>query len=239
MKKLVIIFIIIAIITFIIIIGLNIKKNSLNIQESSISKDMAYEGVNNYCHSAYDWNIAKDNPSIMYVEMGEETESDYQVIFCSYTGAFVYFYVNKSTGSTRLVEYVPNLNIESEAGTINLFDYLNKNSSANSTNKNIKYQFTSADNDAVKGNAKILKVYELTEKNMNFEYNGGFDFSKNTIDRNITGTAKENGKNKYDYEENVLEHQYKIVFEFNENKDTVKVSEYDNSDKINEIDLYI
>ena len=30
---------------------------------------MAYEGVSNYCHSAYDWSIAKDNPSIMYVQM--------------------------------------------------------------------------------------------------------------------------------------------------------------------------
>ena len=47
---------------------------------------MAYEGVNNYCHSEYDWSVAKENPSIMCVEMGEETDSAYQVIFRSYTG---------------------------------------------------------------------------------------------------------------------------------------------------------
>ena len=87
---------------------------------------MAYEGVNNYCHSEYDWSVSKDNPSITYVEMGNETEEEYKVIFRSYTGAFVYFYVNKDSGTTKVVEYVPALNVENEIGTINLFDYLDK-----------------------------------------------------------------------------------------------------------------
>jgi len=93
---------------------------------STITADMAYEGVNNYCHSAYDWSVAKDNPNIMYLTMGEETDSTYQVIFRSYTGAFVHFYVNKTSGTTRMVEKVPSLNVEEEAGTIDLFDYLEK-----------------------------------------------------------------------------------------------------------------
>ena len=93
-------------------------------QSSTIAAEMAYEGISNYCHSEYDWSIAEDNPSIMNIEMGEETESEYQIVFRSYTGALVYFYVDKASGSTRLVDYVPTLNIESEAGTINLFDYL-------------------------------------------------------------------------------------------------------------------
>ena len=92
----------------------------------TITKDMAYEGVDNYCHSTYDWSVAKDNPSIMYVTMGEETDSEYEVIFRSYTGAFVHFYVDKKTGTTRMVEKVPNLDVEEETGTINLFDYLEK-----------------------------------------------------------------------------------------------------------------
>ena len=87
---------------------------------------MAYEGVNNYCHSNYDWSVAEENPSIMYVTMGEETESEYQVIFRSYTGAFVYFYVEKTSGKTRMVEHVPSLDVEEEAGTIDLFDYIEK-----------------------------------------------------------------------------------------------------------------
>ena len=87
---------------------------------------MAYEGVSKYCHSMYDWNTAKENPSIMYVQMGEETDSAYQVVFRSYTGAFVNFYVNKATGTTRMEEYIPTLDIRSKAETIYIFDYLEK-----------------------------------------------------------------------------------------------------------------
>ena len=29
----------------------------------TITKEMAYEGVNNYCHKEYDWSVAKDKPS--------------------------------------------------------------------------------------------------------------------------------------------------------------------------------
>ena len=97
-----------------------------NSSQSEITADMAFEGVNNYCHREYDRSVAKDNPDIMYVQMGEETDSVYQVIFRSYTGAFVHFYVNKTSGTTKMVEKVPTLNVEEETGTINLFDYLDK-----------------------------------------------------------------------------------------------------------------
>ena len=97
---------------------------SSNTSKTTITEKMAYEGVSNYCHSEYDWSIAEDNPDIMTVEMGEETDSAYQVVFRSYTGALVYFYVDKASGSTKMVEYVPTLDIQNDAGTINLFDYL-------------------------------------------------------------------------------------------------------------------
>ena len=86
-----------------------------------------FEGVNNYCHSAYCWSAAESNPSIMGVEMGEDTDSAYQVVFRSYTGAMVHFYVDKANGTTRMVESVPALHVEEEAGTINLLDYIDKN----------------------------------------------------------------------------------------------------------------
>ena len=92
--------------------------------EAKITEEMAREGVYQYCRSMYDWSITEEDPDAMYVELGEETESEYQVIFRSYTGALVYFYVDKADGMTRMVEYVPVLDIEEEAGTIHLYDYL-------------------------------------------------------------------------------------------------------------------
>lgn len=98
--------------------------------KNTITAEQAYEGVSNYCHSAYDWSVAQEqgegNPDMMYLQMGEETDSTYQVVFRSYTGAFVHFYVDKATGTTRMVERVPSLQVEEEAGTINLLDYLEK-----------------------------------------------------------------------------------------------------------------
>ena len=35
-----------------------------NSTKSKITAEMAYEGVNNYCHSAYDWSVTKENSSI-------------------------------------------------------------------------------------------------------------------------------------------------------------------------------
>ena len=98
-----------------------------NEPQSKITAEMALEGVSNYCHSEYDWSMAKDNPDIMGLQMGEETDSAYQVVFRSYTGAFVNFYVNKKSGTTRMEEYVPTLDVRNETGTIELFDYLKKN----------------------------------------------------------------------------------------------------------------
>ena len=94
--------------------------------QSKITAEMALEGVNNYCHSEYDWSMAKDSPDIMGVQMGEESDSAYQVVFRSYTGAFVNFYIDKTSGTTRMEEYVPNLNVRNDAGTIDIFDYIDK-----------------------------------------------------------------------------------------------------------------
>ena len=92
--------------------------------ERTVTAEQAYEGVNNYCHREYDWSAAEENPSLMSVTMGDATDSEYQVIFRSYTGSLTYFYVDKTSGKTKMVEYVPGLDIKSEAGTIELFDYM-------------------------------------------------------------------------------------------------------------------
>lgn len=97
-----------------------------NAEDKTLTADMAYQGVSNYCHEAYDWSPAKDNPEIMYVTMGEETEAEYLVIFRSYTGAFVDFHVDKASGEAAMVERVPTLGIEEKAGSINICDYVSR-----------------------------------------------------------------------------------------------------------------
>ena len=95
-------------------------------QHADVTAAMAYQGVNNYCHSQYDWSRAEENPDVMYVAMGDSTESEYKVIFRSYTGAFVNFYVDKASGNTHMVESVPALDVDTVTGTINLLDYIGK-----------------------------------------------------------------------------------------------------------------
>ena len=102
------------------------EASGAEVPETGITAEMAFEGVNNYCHSHYDWSIAEENPDIMYVRMGEESDTSYQVIFRSYTGAFVYFIVDKASGMTSMKEVVPNLDVESDAGEFSLYDYLNE-----------------------------------------------------------------------------------------------------------------
>ena len=75
--------------------------------KDTITADMAYYAVSKYCHDTYDWNVSKEHPGIMYLKKGEDTETEYLIIFRSYTAAHVYFYVNKKTGKTRIVEKAP------------------------------------------------------------------------------------------------------------------------------------
>ena len=122
MKKIITLCLLIALVIggFFLYIALSGKENE------KITKEMAYKGVDKYCHSHYDWSISKDNPSIMYVTMGEEKDGEYQVIFRSYTGSFVNFYVNKTNGITMIIEKNPINDEETNIGTINIKDYLYK-----------------------------------------------------------------------------------------------------------------
>ena len=57
-------------------------------QASGVTAEMALEGVNKYCHDEYDWSVADGNPGMMNVTVGDETETEYKVVFRSYTGSF-------------------------------------------------------------------------------------------------------------------------------------------------------
>lgn len=94
------------------------------VPKSEITQEMAYAGVNNYCHITYNWSIAEEIPDIMYVVNWDETETEYVVMFRSYTGAYAYFHVDKTSGVTKIMWHDPTLNTDSDGGTINIWDYL-------------------------------------------------------------------------------------------------------------------
>ena len=56
-----------------IVDSLRPSETSGNTLESKITEERAYKGVSNYCHDAYDWSVTEGDPSMMYVEMGEES----------------------------------------------------------------------------------------------------------------------------------------------------------------------
>ena len=105
-------------------------------------------------------------------------------------------------------------------------------------NKTVIYEFQSADRAAAQGYPRILKVFELTENELEFEYNSGHNFDTSTIDRKIIGTARANAEQLYEFDETIDNHQYKLIFEFNESKDTVTVFEYDNGNEMGYINLF-
>lgn len=117
-----------------------------------------------------------------------------------------------------------------------------KESTENSANtstegsKKVEIQFESMDNAAARGYPEVLKIYEHNETEMDFEYNAGFDLTNSTL-KNISGIAKVNNENAFEYSEEINGHQYKIVFEFDEKKTSVKVTEYDNSNLLSFITL--
>ena len=94
--------------------------------EKRVTAETAYEGVSRYCQIELGIQPESGGTTVMGLEMGEETASEYQLIFRSYTGAFVYFHVDKESGSTRTEEYVPALDARNDTGTFDLFEYLGK-----------------------------------------------------------------------------------------------------------------
>ena len=50
--------------------------------------------------------------------------------------------------------------------------------------------------------------------------------------------ARANAEQLYEFDETIDNHQYKLVFEFNESKDTVTVYEYDNGHEMGYINLF-
>ena len=97
---------------------------SLSEEKEPLTEEMAYNAIYNYIAKTHGWDNAPEDVS-EYLETAEATDDEYVIYHRSYTGAFTYYYVNKETGDTHIVDVVPALDIEEdEEGSINVYDYL-------------------------------------------------------------------------------------------------------------------
>ena len=92
----------------------------------AVTAEMAYRGVSIYCQLECGYQPDASGRESGEMMIGDESDTEYQLIYRSYTGSRMRFFVDKATGLTRIVEYVPVLDTETEAGTFDLFDYLNR-----------------------------------------------------------------------------------------------------------------
>lgn len=108
----------------------------------------------------------------------------------------------------------------------------------NFENLEVKYEYQSADNSAAEGNPAILKIYEINEDQIKFEYNKGFNLDTSTIDREIKGIAQINAENKYEYKD--LESDFAdYTMEFEILSDYVVLKEYKYGELFASINLYL
>ncbi len=88
-------------------------------------------------------------------------------------------------------------------------------------------EYTSADSQSAQGNPSILTIYRTIYLNeLGFEFNHGFDPSKQTIDRKVSGTAKLTSENTYEYIETIDGKEYKLTFDYSVNAEEITLKEY-------------
>lgn len=138
--------------------------------------------------------------------------------------------INKS--NTTSENTIENLTLENITET----NIITPSDKTNTSTEIIKYEFTSADSLAAQGNPGILKIFELSNTQMRFEYNHGWNFEESTIDRKITGIAEKNIENIYEFTEYTQEHKYTIKIKFTQ--EMVTLSEYIDDDLISRINLW-
>lgn len=92
--------------------------------------------------------------------------------------------------------------------------------------KKVLYLYTSGDNNAMKGNPEILKIYSIDDKEIDFQYHAVWN------EKDISGVAQNTSSNKYVYGDN----NYKI--ELNLNEDSIEVNEYTSGQLTSTVKLF-
>ncbi len=96
-----------------------------------ISDEQAIAAIRNYSHISYPdlADIEKSGEYPVYWEIASSNDKEIVVLFRSYTGAQVRYYINPVSGDTYVTEFVPGITQEEERTeeSFNVKDYISKN----------------------------------------------------------------------------------------------------------------
>lgn len=92
--------------------------------------------------------------------------------------------------------------------------------------KKVLYLYTSGDDNAMEGNPETLKIYNMDDKKIDFQYHAVWN------EKDISGVAQNTSSNKYVYGDN----NYKI--ELNLNEDSIEVNEYTSDQLTSTVKLF-
>lgn len=96
--------------------------------ERTLSDEQALSAIRNYCYTNNPdlENIVNAGEYQVYWELSSSDEHEIVVLFCSYTGAQIRYYINRMTGDTYVTEFVPGLSSEEERTeeSFNVREYL-------------------------------------------------------------------------------------------------------------------
>ena len=96
--------------------------------ETTLTDEEALAAIRNYCCIANPSleEIVTDGEYPAYWEIASGSEEEVVVLFRSYTGALVRYYIDRATGNTTVTEFVPGITAEEQPTdeSFNARDYL-------------------------------------------------------------------------------------------------------------------
>lgn len=102
--------------------------NTVGTTIENLSDEQVLLAVKNYCYTINPdlEDIVNAGEYPVYWEISSGDEQEIVVLFRSYTGAQIRYYVNRTTGDTYITEYVPGITTEEERTdeNFNVKDYL-------------------------------------------------------------------------------------------------------------------
>lgn len=107
------------------------KSEEASVEETKtegISQDQALKAIVNYCCKANPdlTSVAEAGEYATYWDISSEDDQQFVVVFRSYTGAIVRYYIDKETGDTHVTEFVAGIMEEEEPTDekFNVKDYM-------------------------------------------------------------------------------------------------------------------